>query len=191
MKGLVEILEYSNQRFACIDIYSKMLQNRIIFVNEEFNADTVSEWQAQLLYLASISKEGDTIQMYINSPGGEVYSCLGLYDVMQSVIKRGINISTINIGLAASAASIILMSGSKGMRKSLPNATVLLHQPSGVSFGTVTDMEISTEESKRLKNVLSEIVKTHALEELVPLMERDYFLNAEEALKYNIIDALA
>lgn len=188
MNNFIEILEYGNQRAASINLYSKLLQNNIIFINGEFNTNSVTEWQAQLLYLKSTLQRGDTINLYINSEGGEVYSCLGLYDLIQYTIKSGINVSTVNIAKAFSAAGYILMSGSPGLRQSLPNATTMLHQPSYGSYGTVTDMNIEMREGQRLKDTLNNIVKTHASTDLIELLEKDLYLTSQDMLNFNIID---
>jgi ATP-dependent Clp protease protease subunit len=190
----IGIIEPQGQHSQVIDLESKLLQNNIIFITDIFTSNTVSTIQAELFYLTSKmtpeESQFNPITIYINSPGGEVYCLLGLYDVIQLFIKQGYIIKTINIGIAASAAAIILLSGSKGFRHCLPNSTVMLHQPSSGTIGTVTDMEIDLEESKRLKQALNEIVKKHASEELLPLMERDAYLSPEDAIKYGIIDSI-
>ncbi len=190
----IGIIEPQGQHSQVIDLESKLLQNNIIFITDVFTSETVSTIQAELFYLTSKmtpeESQFNPITIYINSPGGEVYCLLGLYDVIQLFIKQGYIIKTINIGIAASAAAIILLSGSKGFRHCLPNSTVMLHQPSSGTIGTVTDMEIDLEESKRLKQALNEIVKKHASEELLPLMERDAYLTPEDAIKYGIIDSI-
>ena len=190
----IGIIEPQGQHSQVIDLESKLLQNNIIFITDVFTSETVSTIQAELFYLTSKmtpeESQFNPITIYINSPGGEVYCLLGLYDVIQLFIKQGYIIKTINIGIAASAAAIILLSGSKGFRHCLPNSTVMLHQPSSGTIGTVTDMEIDLEESKRLKQAMNEIVKKHASEELIPLMERDAYLSPEDAIKYGIIDSI-
>jgi ATP-dependent Clp protease protease subunit len=190
----IGIIEPQGQHSQVIDLASKLLQSGIIFINEEFTGQYVSKIQASLLYLKEVispkESEENPITIYINSPGGEVYSLLGLYDVMQSLIKDGYVIKTVNIGIAASAAAVILLSGSKGHRYCLPHTTVMLHQPSSGTYGTVTDMEIDVAESRRLKQDLNSIIKQHASEELIPLLERDAFLTPEHALEYGIIDEI-
>lgn len=190
----IGIIEPQGQHSQVIDLASKLLQSGIIFINEEFTGQYVSKIQASLLYLKGVispkESEENPITIYINSPGGEIYSLLGLYDVIQSLIKDGYVIKTVNIGIAASAAAIILLSGSKGHRYCLPHTTVMLHQPSAGTYGTVTDMEIDVAESKRLKQDLNSIIKQHASEELIPLLERDAFLTPEQALEYGIIDEI-
>lgn len=190
----IGIIEPQGQHSQVIDLASKLLQSGIIFINEEFTGQYVSKIQASLLYLKEVispkESEENPITIYINSPGGEIYSLLGLYDVMQSLIKDGYVIKTVNIGIAASAAAVILLSGSKGHRYCLPHTTVMLHQPSAGTYGTVTDMEIDVAESRRLKQDLNSIIKQHASEELIPLLERDAFLTPEQALEYGIIDEI-
>ena len=190
----VSIIEQAQSRMAVLDLQSKLLQNNNIFLTEEVTEESVATIQAELFYLASkMSPEeskNDPITIYINSPGGEVYSCLGLYDVMQLFINQGYVIRTINIGLAASAAAVILLAGSKGYRYCLPNSTVMLHQPSSGTYGTITDMKIAVEEGDRLKKLLNNIVTKHASEQVVELMERDAWISPEEALKFNLIDEI-
>jgi ATP-dependent Clp protease protease subunit len=190
----VSIIEQAQSRMAVLDLQSKLLQNNQIWFTEEVNEQSIATIQAELFYLASkMSPEeskNDPITIYINSPGGEVYSCLGLYDVMQLFINQGYVIRTINIGLAASAAAVILLAGSKGYRYCLPHSTVMLHQPSSGTYGTITDMKIAVTEGDRLKKLLNDIVIQHAGEQVVELMERDAWISPEEALKFNLIDEI-
>ena len=190
----VSIIEQAQSRMAVLDLQSKLLQNNQIWFTEEVNEQSIATIQAELFYLASkMSPEeskSDPITIYINSPGGEVYSCLGLYDVMQLFINQGYVIRTINIGLAASAAAVILLAGSKGYRYCLPHSTTMLHQPSSGTYGTITDMKIAVTEGDRLKKLLNDIVIQHAGEQVVELMERDAWISPEEALKFNLIDEI-
>ena len=190
----VSIIEQAQSRMAVLDLQSKLLQNNNIFLTEEVNEESIATIQAELFYLASkMSPEeskNDPITIYINSPGGEIYSCLGLYDVMQLFINQGYVIRTINIGLAASAAAVILLAGSKGYRYCLPHSTIMLHQPSSGTYGTITDMKIAVTEGDRLKKLLNDIVIQHAGEQVVELMERDAWISPEEALKFNLIDEI-
>lgn len=190
----VSIIEQAQSRMAVLDLQSKLLQNNNIFLTEEVNEESIATIQAELFYLASkMSPEeskNDPITIYINSPGGEIYSCLGLYDVMQLFINQGYVIRTINIGLAASAAAVILLAGSKGYRYCLPHSTTMLHQPSSGTYGTITDMKIAVTEGDRLKKLLNDIVIQHAGEQVVELMERDAWISPEEALKFNLIDEI-
>jgi len=190
----VNVIEQASNRMAVLDLQSKLLQNNNLFLTEEVDRESIATLQAELFYLTSKmtpeESEADPITIYINSPGGEVYSCLGLYDVMQLFINQGYVIRTINIGCAASAAAVILLSGSKGHRYCLPNSTVMLHQPSGGTYGPVTDMKIAVEEADRLKKIMNNIVRQHAGDEVVELMERDAWISPEEALKFNLIDEI-
>ena len=190
----VSIIEQAQSRIAVLDLQSKLLQNNQIWFTEEVNEQSIATIQAELVYLTSkMSPEeskNDPITIYINSPGGEVYSCLGLYDVMQLFINQGYVIRTINIGLAASAAAVILLAGSKGYRYCLPHSTIMLHQPSSGTYGTITDMQIAVTEGDRLKKLLNDIVIQHAGEQVVELMERDAWISPEEALKFNLIDEI-
>ena len=190
----VSIIEQAQSRMAVLDLQSKLLQNNNIFLTEEVNEESIATIQAELFYLASKmtpeESKTDPITIYINSPGGEVYSCLGLYDVMQLFINQGYVIRTINIGLAASAAAVILLAGSKGYRCCLPHSTTMLHQPSSGTYGTITDMKIAVTEGDRLKKLLNDIVIQHAGEQVVELMERDAWISPEEALKFNLIDEI-
>ena len=190
----VSIIEQAQSRMAVLDLQSKLLQNNQIWFTEEINEQSIATIQAELFYLASkMSPEeskNDPITIYINSPGGEVYSCLGLYDVMQLFINQGYVIRTINIGLAASAAAVILLAGSKGYRYCLPHSTTMLHQPSSGTYGTITDMKIAVTEGDRLKKLLNDIVIQHAGEQVAELMERDAWISPEEALKFNLIDEI-
>lgn len=182
-----------SERMAVVDLESELLQSRIIFITGEIDEESVATYQAEIMYLASqiTDKTKTSIKIYINSPGGSVYSCLGLYDIMQYYINKGYIIETKNIGLAASAAAIILMSGSKGKRTATKNSTIMLHQPSSGTVGTAKDMEIDIKEVLRLKEVLNGIISKHASEELVPFLERDKWMTAEEAKQYNIIDSIS
>lgn len=190
----INVVERSTSQMVSLDLESKLLQSNIIFITEEITADSVATYQAELLYLTSNmtpeDSEENPIQIYINSPGGSCYSFLGLYDVMQKYIEKGYVIKTVNIGLAASAAAFILLAGSPGYRFVMPNCTTMLHQPSGWNWGTVTDMDICHKELLRLKEVLNNIVKKHADPSLIEFMERDKWLNAEEALQYKIVDKI-
>lgn len=184
------ILEQTNTRTAQISLEAKLLQSNYIFLCGEIDTDMITECQCKLMYITSIINKTVPIKICINSPGGSVYDCLGLYDLIQFYIKKGYIIETLNMGKACSAAAIIAMSGSPGHRYAFPNSTFLLHQPSSGTIGTVTDMTIELEECQRLKLVLEDIVRKHASSDLIPYMERDKYISVQEALKYNIIDAI-
>lgn len=189
-----QILERSNDRMAILDLESKLLQNRIIFITGEINEETVATYQAELMYLTSTIKNNEKekypIRLYINSPGGECYSLLGLYDVIQTYIKEGYIIKTKVIGLAASAAAWLLLSGSKGNRSASPNSKIMLHQPSSGTWGTTTDMAIHIEESQKVKKTLLGLIEKHCGHDLSKELERDKWMTPEEALEYGIIDQI-
>lgn len=187
----VQIIEQSTNKMAVIDLESKLLQNNIIFITEPFTRESVATYQAELIYLINKipknEKQSKPVSIYINSPGGELYSCIGLYDTMQYYINKGYIIETKNIGLAASAGAFILMSGSKGHRSAMPHSTTLIHQPSSGTEGTVTDMAIDYKEAERVKQMIIDITKKHTDADPA-LLERDTWLSAEDAKRLNIID---
>ena len=187
----IAVLETGQQRMAAIDIQSKLLQEGIIMITETIDSDTVTEYQEQLFYLMSKYNKGDIITLYINSPGGSVYDGLGLYDTIQLIQERGIIVRTVNIGKACSMASLLLMCGTKGYRESTKNSSVMVHEVSTVEYGKTPEIRDATEEMNRLQKVVDDIIKEHADEELVKLCSRkDLWLNAEDALKYKIIDKI-
>lgn len=191
MRNSINILETGQQRMACIDLQSKLLQNGIVMITEEIDSDTVTEYQEQLFYLMSKYQKGDVITLYINSPGGSVYDGLGLYDVIQIIKSKGIIVRTINIGKACSMASILLMAGTKGYRESTPNSTVMVHEISTYEWGKTPEILDATKELERLQNLMNNIISTNSDPELVNLCSRkDLWLGAEDALKYNIIDKI-
>lgn len=169
------------------DIYSRLLEDRIIFLNEEVNEATASVVVAQLLHLANEDPTKD-IQLYINSPGGSVYDGLAIYDTMQYIKP---DVQTIGIGLQASMGAFLLASGAKGKRFALPNARVMIHQPSSGTQGKVTDQEISLREALELKESLAKMMAENTgqkLDKVKADMERDCWMSADEAMKYGIID---
>lgn len=169
------------------DIYSRLLEDRIIFLNEEVNEATASVVVAQLLHLANEDPDKD-IQLYINSPGGSVYDGLAIYDTMQYIKP---DVQTIGIGLQASMGAFLLSSGAKGKRYALPNARVMIHQPSSGTQGKVTDQEISLREALELKERLARIMAKNTgqkLDKVKADMERDYWMSADDAMKYGIVD---
>lgn len=195
MINTVQIIEHSTTRNAVIDLESKLLQNNIIFINEVFEAETVSKWQAEIIYLTSKMSAKDSektpIKLYINSPGGDVTSLLGLYDVIQLYVNKGYIIETYNVGEAASAAGIILLSGSAGHRFALPNATTMLHSIQAWHHGSLPDITIESKEVSRLQEVLEGIMVKHTQHpELIDFIKRNAYFNAEDALKYGIIDKI-
>lgn len=187
----VNILETGQQRMTAIDLQSKLLQEGIIMITSEITRDSVTEYQEQLFYLMSKYKAGDVVTIYINSPGGSVYSGLGLYDVIQVVKSKGIIVRTINIGVAASMASILLMSGTPGHRESTENSTVMVHELSSYDYGKIQELKDSVEECERLQKRLNAIIEKSADPQLVDLCYRkDLWLSAEDAVKYKIIDKI-
>ena len=169
------------------DIYSRLLRDRIIFLGEDVNEHTANLIVAQLLFLDNESNDKD-IFLYINSPGGSVYDALAIYDTMQYVKS---DIQTVGIGVQASAAAFLLSSGTKGKRTILPNSTVMIHQPSSGTRGKVTDMEIDLKESLRIKHRLNEIMARNTgqtFKKITEDMERDYWMTAEDAKKYGVVD---
>ncbi|MPL98864.1 ATP-dependent Clp protease proteolytic subunit [bioreactor metagenome] len=185
------VIEHTNLGERSYDIYSRLLKDRIIMLNEQVTDATASIIVSQLLFLESDNPDAD-IYFYINSPGGSVTAGMAIYDTMQYIKP---NISTICIGFAASMGSLLLTAGTKGKRYSLPNSEILIHQPSvhGGFQGQATDIKIHTYWLLRTKRKLNKIYseKTgQSIETIERDMERDYFMSAEEALSYGIIDKI-
>ncbi|HET7302051.1 MAG TPA: ATP-dependent Clp protease proteolytic subunit [Candidatus Saccharimonadales bacterium] len=183
------VIESDGRAERAYDIYSRLLKDRIIFLGTEVNEASANIIVAQLLFLQAEDAKKD-IFFYINSPGGSVYDAMAIYDTMQYVTN---DIHTVGIGVQASAAAFLLSSGTKGKRSVLPNATVMLHQPSSGTRGKVSDMQIDLEEVLRLKKRLNEIVAENTGQKLKKVqddMERDYWLSAKQALEYGIVDQI-
>lgn len=181
------VIETDGRMERAYDIYSRLLKDRIIFLGSDVNEASANIVVAQLLFLQSEDSKKD-IYFYINSPGGSVYDALAIYDTMQYVSN---DIQTVGIGVQASAAAFLLSSGTKGKRFALPNATVMIHQPSSGTRGKVTDQEIDLQESLRIKKLLEEIMAKNTNQKPAKIhedMERDKWLTAEEAKKYGIVD---
>src|SRR5688572_31857745 len=181
------VIETDGRVERAYDIYSRLLKDRIIFLGNPVDEHTANLIVAQLLFLQSEDAKKD-IFLYINSPGGSVYDAMAIYDTMHYVTN---DIQTVGIGVQASAAAFLLSAGTKGKRFILPEATVMIHQPSSGTRGKVTDMEIDLKESLRIKHRLNEIMaKTtgQKVEKIKEDMERDYWMTAQEALKYGIVD---
>lgn len=181
------VIETDGRMERAYDIYSRLLKERIIFLGEDVNPHTANLVVAQLLFLQAEDSKKD-IFMYINSPGGSVYDALAIYDTMQFVKN---DIQTVGIGIQASAAAFLLSSGTKGKRLILPNASVMIHQPSSGTRGKVTDQEIDLRESLRVKKLLEEIMAKNTGQKPAKIhedMERDKWLTAEEAKTYGIVD---
>ena len=183
------VVEQSNRGERSYDIYSRLLNDRIIFLGEEVNDVTASLVVAQLLFLAAEDPDKD-INLYINSPGGSVTAGMAIYDTMQYIKP---DVSTICIGMAASMGAFLLEGGAKGKRYALPNAEVMIHQPSGGARGQATDIRIHAENILRTKAKLNQILAENTgkpVEEVERDTERDNFMSAEEAKAYGLIDAV-
>ena len=183
------VVEQSNRGERSYDIYSRLLKDRIIFLGEEVNDVTASLVVAQLLFLAAEDPDKD-INLYINSPGGSVTAGMAIYDTMQYIKP---DVSTICIGMAASMGAFLLAGGAKGKRYALPNAEVMIHQPSGGARGQATDIRIHAENILRTKAKLNQILAENTgkpVEEVERGTERDNFMSAEEAKAYGLIDAV-
>ena len=181
------VVEQTNRGERSYDIYSRLLKDRIIFLGEEVNDTTASLVVAQLLFLAAEDPEKE-INLYINSPGGVVTAGLAIYDTMQYVKP---DVSTICIGMAASMGAFLLAGGAKGKRFALPNAEIMIHQPSGGARGQATDIRIHAENILRTKKRLNEILAANTgkpYEVIEQDTERDNFMTAEEAKAYGLID---
>ena len=181
------VIESEGRYERAYDIYSRLLKDRIIFLGEQVDQHTANLIVAQLLFLQSEDAKKD-IYLYINSPGGSVYDALAIYDTMQYVKN---DIQTVGIGVQASAAAFLLSSGAKGKRFILPNATVMIHQPSSGTRGKVTDQEIDLRESLRVKKLLEEIMAKNTGQKPSIIhedMERDRWMTAVEAQKYGLVD---
>ena len=183
------VVEQSNRGERSYDIYSRLLKDIIIFLGEEVNDVTASLVVAQLLFLAAEDPDKD-INLYINSPGGSVTAGMAIYDTMQYIKP---DVSTICIGMAASMGAFLLAGGAKGKRYALPNAEVMIHQPSGGARGQATDIRIHAETILRTKAKLNQILAENTgkpVEEVERDTERDNFMSAEEAKAYGLIDAV-
>jgi ATP-dependent Clp protease protease subunit len=188
MNLIPTVIEKEQGSERCYDIYSRLLKDRIILLNGEINDNTANSIVAQLLFLDSESN--DDISIYINSPGGSITSGMAIYDTM-NIIKS--NVSTICIGMSASMAAFLLSSGTKGKRYILPNAEVMIHQPLGGAQGQATEIKIAATRILKLKDKLNKILSKNTnqpLEKIQNDTERDYFLDAEEAKQYGIIDKI-
>lgn len=181
------VIEQEGRLERAYDIYSRLLKDRIIFVGEDINPHTANLIVAQLLFLDNEDSKKD-IFLYINSPGGSVYDALAIYDTMKYVKA---DVQTVGIGVQASASAILLSSGTKGKRFLLPNATVMIHQPSSGTRGKVTDQEIDLREALRVKKLIEEIMAENTGQKVETIhedMERDKWLDANDAVKYGIAD---
>jgi len=181
------VIESDGRTERAYDIYSRLLKDRIIFLGTPVEQHSANLVVAQLLFLQAEDAKKD-IFFYINSPGGSVYDAMAIYDTMQHVTN---DIQTVGIGIQASAAAFLLSSSTKGKRCLLPNATVMIHQPSSGTRGKVTDQEIDLRESLRVKKLLEEIMAKNTGQKIAKIhedMERDRWLNAGEAKAYGLVD---
>ena len=181
------ILEERQLNVTQMDVFSRLMMDRIIFLGTEVNDYTANVIQAQLLYLDSVDSDRD-ISIYLNTPGGSVYAGLGIYDTMQFVKSK---VSTICTGMAASMGAVLLVAGEQGMRAALPHSRVMIHQPLGGIQGQASDIEITAREILKLKDELYQIISDHSgqtMEKIRQDADRDYWMTAEEALQYGMID---
>ena len=181
------ILEERQLNVTQMDVFSRLMMDRIIFLGTEVNDYTANVIQAQLLYLDSVDSDKD-ISIYLNTPGGSVYAGLGIYDTMQFVKSR---VATICTGMAASMGAVLLVAGEKGMRAALPHSRVMIHQPMGGIQGQASDIEITAKEILKLKDELYQIISDHSgqtMEKIRQDADRDYWMTAVEAQEYGMID---
>ena len=181
------VIEQTSRRKRNYDIYSRLLKDRIIFLGEEVNETTASLVVAQLLFLES-EDPGKDIHLYINSPGGMVTAGLAIYDTMQYI---KCDVSTICIGMAASMGAFLLAGGAKGKRLALPNAEIMIHQPSGGAKGQATEIQIAAENILKTKKKLNEILAANTgkpYDVIAADTERDHYMSAQEAMEYGLID---
>ena len=183
------IIEERQLNIATMDVFSRLMMDRIIFLGTQVDDYSANVIQAQLLYLDS-SDPGKDISIYINSPGGSVYAGYGIYDTMQFI---GCDVSTICTGMAASFAAVLLVAGTKGKRMALPHSRVMIHQPLGGVQGQASDIEITAREILKVKKELYTIISTHSgkpYEEVERDSDRDYWMTAEEAKAYGMVDEI-
>ena len=183
------IIEERQLNVAAMDVFSRLMMDRIIFLGVPITDDVANIVQAQLLFLDSQDSSSD-IQLYINSPGGSVYAGLGIYDTMQMV---GSDVATICTGMAASMAAVLLTAGTTGKRSGLPHSRVMIHQPMGGAEGQASDIEITAKEIVKLRKELYEIISLHSgksLRQIEKDADRDYWMTAPQAVEYGMIDRI-
>lgn len=183
------ILEERKLNVAQLDIFSRLQADRIIFLGVPIDDDVANIIQAQLLYLSSIN-DREEISLYINSPGGYVSAGLGIYDTMQIINPH---VSTICTGMAASMAAVLLCAGENGKRMILPHSRVMIHQPIGGAEGQATDIMIAAKEIQKTKTELASIISSHSgqtLEKVIADADRDYWMTAQEAVEYGMVDQI-
>ena len=187
MSFIPYVVEQSSRGERSYDIFSRLLNDRIIFLSEEVNDTTASLIVAQLLYLEAQDPDKD-IQFYINSPGGSVTAGMAIYDTMKYI---KCDVATICVGMAASMGAFLLAAGTKGKRMALPNAEIMIHQPSAGTQGQITDMAIHLKRLQTIKERMNQIMAENTgrtVEEVTAACERDNFMSAEEALEFGLID---
>ena len=183
------ILEERQLNVTQLDVFSRLMMDRIIFLGTQVTDTSANIIQAQLLYLDSVDP-GKDVNIYINSPGGSVYAGLGIYDTMQYIQS---DVSTICTGMAASMAAVLLVAGAKGKRLALPHSRVMIHQPKGGIQGQASDIEITAREILKLKDELYRIISEHSgqpFDKVAKDSDRDYWMTAKEALDYGMIDKI-
>ena len=181
------ILEERQLNVTQLDVFSRLMMDRIIFLGTEVNDYTANVLQAQMLYLDSVDSAKD-ISIYINSPGGSVYAGLGIYDTMQFINS---DVQTICTGMAASMAAVLLVAGKEGKRSALPHSRIMIHQPMGGAQGQASDIEITAREIQKLKKELYTIISEHShqpFDKVWADSDRDYWMTAEEAKGYGMVD---
>ncbi len=181
------IIEERPMNIASMDVFSRLMMDRIIFLGTGVDDYVANIIQAQLLFLQSVDSKKD-ISLYINSPGGSVYAGLGIYDTMQLVEP---DVATLCAGMAASMGAVLLCAGAEGKRSALPHSRVMIHQPSGGAQGVATDMEINLKEMLKLKEELYQIISSHSgqpYDKVFHDSERDYWMRADEAKEYGMVD---
>ena len=181
------ILEERQLNVTQLDVFSRLMMDRMIFLGTEVNDYTANVLQAQMLYLDSVDSAKD-ISIYINSPGGSVYAGLGIYDTMQFINS---DVQTICTGMAASMAAVLLVAGKEGKRSALPHSRIMIHQPMGGAQGQASDIEITAREIQKLKKELYTIISEHShqpFDKVWADSDRDYWMTAEEAKEYGMVD---
>jgi len=187
MSFIPYVVEQTSRGERSFDIFSRLLNDRIIFLSEEVNDTTASLVVAQLLYLEAQDPDKD-IQFYINSPGGSVTAGMAIYDTMQYI---KCDVATICVGMAASMGAFLLSAGAKGKRMALPNAEIMIHQPSAGTQGQITDMAIHMKRLQTIKERMNRIMSENtgrSIEEVTSACERDNFMSAQEAMEFGLID---
>ena len=181
------IIEERQLNVAQMDVFSRLMMDRVMFLGTAINDQVANIIQAQLLFLQSVDSKRD-IQMYINSPGGGVYAGLGIYDTMQYISP---DVATICTGIAASMGAVLLCAGKSGKRSALPHSRIMIHQPLGGAQGQASDIEITAREILKLKDELYQIISKHSKQKIAKVTDdsdRDYWMKADEAHKYGMVD---